>query len=65
MEPDCENHILAWRKHLESQLQELINYLCKVKQFSQKFTCTERRKTRKHGINTAEKDRTESEFPMS
>lgn len=64
MEPDSENHILAQRKHLKSQFWELINYLCKVKEVHQKFTCTERRKTRKHGINPTEKDRTESEFPV-
>lgn len=64
MEPDCDNHILARRKHFKTQFQELVNYLCKVKQVSQKFT-RERKKTRKHGINPAEKDRTESEFPVS
>lgn len=65
MEPDCKNHILPSRKHLKSQIQELVNYLCKEKQVSQRLTCTERRKTGKHGIDPAEKSRIESEFPVS
>lgn len=65
MEPDCKNHILPSRKYLKSQIQELVNYLCKEKQVSQRLTCTERRKTRKHGIDPAEKSRIESEFPVS
>lgn len=68
VEPDCTNYALAWGKHLHSQFQELVIYLCKMKWYQpetltpalpRRLISRERRKNRKHWINPAGKGRTE------